>query len=109
MNLGIIEIGAAAGAIMAIVGMGTWIKRIITTAVKPIKDLEKALQANNAANRAALRYSITRAHREYVKDGAISRYALECIIDMHTQYKALGGNGFVDAIVEEVKSLRVEL
>ena len=112
MNLEILKIGELAGALLAIIGLGVWavtnIKRAVRAASEPIKELQDKISKNNAAARAALRYSITRAHRQYMKEGVIGPYSLQSIHDIHDQYIALGGNGFVEKLVKDLHSLPVE-
>jgi hypothetical protein len=109
MNIELIELATIAGAIMAIVGLGTWIKKVIDKAMKPLRDMEKKLDLDTCGLRATLKYSIVRAHREYMLAGKIDRYALQTVLEMHEQYKALGGNGFIDGVIEEMKSLSIDL
>jgi hypothetical protein len=91
----LIEIGAVLGAIVVVIGF-------VKSALKPINDVKKAL-------RSALKYSIVRAHYSYMKDGKISRMSLQSLCDMHDQYTALGGNGFIDELANELKSLPVDI
>jgi len=101
-------LGAAAGAIVAIIGLGVWIIKIIKHAIKPIAELREEIKKSNRATCSTLRYSISRAHREYTKDKKIGRHALQSIIDMYERYKELGGNGFVDTLINELKTLPID-
>jgi len=98
---GALEIGAVAGAIMAIIGLVTWVTVTIKNALQP-------LQAIQAALKGSLRYSITRAHREYTRENKISNIALSSLCDMYEQYKKLGGNGYTDTLMRELNHLPIE-
>ena len=43
--------------------------------------------------------------KHYIKDGTISAEDLEDLMRMHTTYKSLGGNGYLDALMTAVKDL----
>lgn len=45
--------------------------------------------------------------KHYIADGQIDPEDLEEIIAMHDCYKALGGNGYLDALMQAVKSLKI--
>ena len=46
--------------------------------------------------------------KHYLKDGEISPEDLEDLIRMHTTYKALGGNGYLDQLMTAVKDLTLK-
>jgi hypothetical protein len=52
-----------------------------------------------------LRCSIIRAHNAYKTEGLISRYVLQSVEELFTDYKALSGNGFVDTLMNELRQL----
>ena len=113
-QLGLMELAGIAGALSALVGLGTWIiKRVnkaIVSAVAPIKlELETSIKNNKEATLSTLRYSITRAHEEYMDKGYIGRHSFQCIHEMHDQYKALGGNSFVASLVQQMDKLPHDL
>ena len=89
----IIYISTAMAALFSIFGM-TWI------IIKPIRAMWNAQKAQ-------IQYSITRAHNEYKEKGNVGNYTLKCLIDMYTQYKAMGGNGHVDKMMEDIKLLPI--
>lgn len=45
----------------------------------------------------------------YIKAGQISPEELDSLMEMHKAYKKLGGNGFLDKIMEEVNNLRIKI
>ncbi len=105
--------GAAASSVAAFATVGALlirqIKRIAKLHTAPLDALKKSLDSNNAATRAALKYSIVRAHEDYTKAGKIGRLTLECVLDMHKQYQELGGNGFVEDLVADLRALPADL
>jgi hypothetical protein len=118
-TIDILELAKWATAIMAIVGLCAWLKKAAQNVMKPMKEaIESAeksivelsvnIDRHNEAIRAVLKNSITRAHREFDAEGKIGRYALQSALDMYEQYKALGGNSFVDEIALELKDLPID-
>lgn len=77
------------------------IKRICDSYEKEKK--EQDVIAN--AMRSNLRHNIVNAYYMYTQQGYIPEYALTSIISMYEDYKALGGNGAVDALIKELKKM----
>lgn len=46
--------------------------------------------------------------KKYITEQEISLEDKETLIDMHKAYKALGGNGHLDAVMEEVERLPIK-
>lgn len=46
--------------------------------------------------------------KSYIAKGGISTEELEDLVKMHDIYHSLGGNGFLDAIMDSVKALPIE-
>lgn len=46
--------------------------------------------------------------KNYIKDGFVSLADKETILEMYTAYKALGGNGHLDTIMNEINKLEVK-
>ena len=46
--------------------------------------------------------------KHYIADGRISAEDLEDLIRMHETYHALGGNGYLDTLMQAVKRLTIE-
>jgi hypothetical protein len=55
-----------------------------------------------------LEYSISHIHRHAVEAGFIDKYLLRTMLSLHRSYKGLGGNGFVDDVVERAHSLHLK-
>jgi hypothetical protein len=116
INLNIVDIAVIVAAFMTIVGFGTWAVSTIKKMLKPISDIRASvtstnmsMKVTNEAIKASLKYSIVRAHQSYMREGKIGRLSLQCIFDMHDQYVALGGNGFISNLVEELKELPIDM
>lgn len=62
-------------------------------------------QTLRSAVRAIVRVELIREHNKRVKDGFCPSYAYESYVDLYAQYKALGGNGMVTRLKEEVDAL----
>ena len=113
-QIGLIELGGFAGALLTLISLSGWIIRTINKQIQkaaaPIQDeLAAAVRQNREAAKMSLKYSITRAHEEYIQNGKIGRHALQCIHEMHDQYKELGGNGFVEALVGQLHALPIDI
>lgn len=50
---------------------------------------------------------VTSLGKRYISAGEISLADKENLIEMHEAYKALGGNGHLDTVMNEVKKLKV--
>jgi len=53
-----------------------------------------------------LRRELMADHEKYMKLEKISSYAYENYLDMYNAYHALGGNGMVTKMLEEIQELR---
>ncbi len=56
---------------------------------------------------ALLRDRIVQAYYHYAERGWITLHGLECIEAMYKEYHALGGNGTVTKLVEDIRRLEV--
>ena len=68
---------------------------------------QKDIQQQNALM-CLLRSNITSKYYVYKELGAIPYYEKENIDKMHEQYKKMGGNSYVDTIVEELNQLPIK-
>lgn len=57
---------------------------------------------------AILRDRLIASYNHYIEKGYCPIYAMENIMEMYTQYHALGGNGTVTGLVEKMKELPTE-
>ena len=79
--------------------------RYISRGLKDIKSTYLVLQE---AQRDSLRYQIVQAHDYFVAKGSIGKYSLDCIDAMYDSYHKLGGNGFIDGIMADIRSLPIK-
>ncbi|GHU95035.1 hypothetical protein FACS1894208_07150 [Clostridia bacterium] len=79
--------------------------------IKQLKEgqtaIKEELRVNSYATKKQIKYTLTRLHRETTTRGYISRYELECAEDLYTEYKRLGGNSFIDKVMNEMRSLPI--
>lgn len=52
--------------------------------------------------------NIKRSAREYISQGSVATEELESFTELYNTYKALGGNGFAEAIYKKVNSLPIQ-
>ena len=72
------------------------------------KRLNKASAENEALKfgmRALLRDRLIQQYNHYMEVGRWPIYAREAMLDMYKQYKALGGNGAIASIIQDLEDL----
>ena len=99
--------------ILTIVGMATTgIIGYLSGKVKQSKIVEKRREKEHDTFKGALicllRSNITSQCYVYKKLGSVPPYEKENVNYMRQQYKAMGGNSYVDTLVEEFNELPVE-
>ena len=73
-----------------------------------IKNYKKKEDNQQEALKCLLRSQITSKYYVYGEIGEIPRYERENIIYMHTQYKNMNGNSYVDEIYPEILELPIK-
>ena len=73
--------------------------------VKKMKEDQAKAEAMHDGMRALLRDRIIWANNHYTEKGSIPVYARDTVTDMYNAYHALGGNGTITALKEEVMAL----
>ena len=71
---------------------------------------EKAEAEENALKEGVLcllRDSLIKAHEKYMKEGTITMHGYQNWMLMYRAYKALGGNGMIDHMKDEIEELRM--
>ena len=58
--------------------------------------------------RSGLLAHITRIHAGAVRNGTISKDALQIVSECYTQYKRLGGDGYADQLMKEIDDLKTK-
>ncbi|NCB29355.1 MAG: hypothetical protein EOM63_06300 [Clostridia bacterium] len=64
---------------------------------------------NTALSKAQAYDRVRRLGMEYIKAGQITAEELHGLMELHEAYKMLGGNGFLDKLMEEVNNLRIKV
>lgn len=72
-----------------------------------ITALGVVLDALKMAQQALMRDRIQHLGKVYISKGEIAADDLETFYSLHERYKALGGNGYCDAITEKVRALPI--
>lgn len=70
-----------------------------------LKTQKKSRDANSRGTMLLLRVQLIEYHDKYMKRGSIPSYAYENFIEMYDAYHALGGNGMVTHMKEEIEEL----
>lgn len=99
MSTHILAIGAIASAIMATIAL-------LSLLIKPVREKllgEKAeKEASKEAMKCLVRSHIVSIYYKRLKQGEIYQYEYENLSLLYKQYKALGGNSFIDKIYDEI-------
>lgn len=80
-----------------------------------IKSISEEKQRESHKQRAAdealcclLRVKLIEYHERYTKEGSIPSFGYENFMLMYRSYHALGGNGMIDQMHEEIKKLKLK-
>lgn len=72
-----------------------------------LKNQKKDRDANSKGTMLLLRVQLMDYHKEWHERGYITKHGLENFMEMYDAYHALGGNGVVTHLLEEVKELPI--
>ena len=72
-----------------------------------LKEQKKDRDANSKGTMLLLRVQLIEYHDKYVALGEIPSYAYDNFLEMYEAYHALGGNGMVTKMYEEIQSLHL--
>ena len=92
--------------ILAIVGFIT--TGLMGYLVAKVKEYKSKENNQEKALKCLLRSAITSKYYVYTELKAIPMYEKENIIYMYEQYKAMGGNSYIDKIIEELSKLPIK-
>lgn len=70
-----------------------------------LKNQKKDRSANSKGTMLLLRVQLINYHDKYMKKGEIPTYAYQNFCEMYDAYHALGGNGMVTKMYEDIKDL----
>ena len=73
-----------------------------------LKEQKKDRDANSKGTMLLLRVQLIEYHDQYVALGEIPSYAYDNFDEMYKAYHALGGNGMVTKMYDEIKSLHLQ-
>ena len=73
-----------------------------------LKEQKKDRDANSKGTMLLLRVQLIEYHDKYVALGEIPSYAYDNFDEMYKAYHALGGNGMVTKMYDEIKSLHLQ-
>ena len=89
---------------IAILGSGA-LSTIISFALQAIKDRKRS----NRIDKFVLLHLIEQASKDALAEGQISKEELQKLDEMFSLYKGIGGNGYADSVVAQVKKLPIVL
>jgi len=84
---------------------------IITGIIWIGKQLKRIVSEQGAAkegSKALLKDRIIQAHGYYMERESWPLHAMESVLDLYKQYKALGGNGAIERVIEELRRLPIK-
>ena len=73
-----------------------------------LKNQKKDRDANSRGTMLLLRVQLIEYHKEWKQRGYITKHGIENFLEMYDSYHALGGNGMVTHLLEEVKELPIK-
>lgn len=72
-----------------------------------LKQQKKDKDANGKGTMLLLRVQLIEYHDKYMKLGEIPSYAFDNFVEMYNAYHALGGNGMVTKMYDEIQALHL--
>ncbi len=72
-----------------------------------LKEQKHARNANSEGTKCLLRVKLIEYHDKYMERKSIPSYALKNWVEMFNAYKGLDGNGMIDGMDHEVRSLPI--
>lgn len=82
-------------------GLVAYIKRIVT-------GLKNTFVTLQESQRAMIRDILVQKHDYFVEKGSISKFYLSSVESLYKNYKALGGNSFVESLMEEIREIPIK-
>lgn len=73
-----------------------------------LKQQKKDRSANSKGTMLLLRVQLIDYHDKYVKRGEIPSYAYENFCEMYAAYHALGGNGMITKMYQEIQEIHLK-
>ena len=82
-------------------GLVAYIKRMVT-------GLKNTFVTLQESQRAMIRDILVQKHDHFMEKGSISKFYLSSVENLYKNYKALGGNGFVEGLMEEIRKIPIK-
>ena len=73
-----------------------------------LKEQKKDRDANGKGTMLLLRVQLIEYHDKYMKLGEIPSYAYDNFVEMYEAYHALGGNGMITKMYQEIQPLHLQ-
>lgn len=73
-----------------------------------LKQQKKDRDANSRGTMLMLRSKLIEYHKEWTERGHVTKHGLENFLEMYEAYHALGGNGMVTHLLDEVNDLQIK-
>ena len=73
-----------------------------------LKQQKKNKDANSKGTMLLLRVQLIEYHDKYMKIGEIPSYAYDNFVEMYNAYHALGGNGMVTKMYDEIQEIHLK-
>ena len=89
---------------------------VLQTVIKENRDLKKKQETQNITEwnaikegvKCILRDALIERHTQFTQLGYISTHGLQNWLAMYSAYKALGGNGLIDHMKDEIEELPIK-
>lgn len=81
---------------------------LMSYAVFLLKEQKKDRDANAKGTMLLLRVQLIEYHNKYVEEGEIPSYAYDNFDEMYKAYHALGGNGMITKMYNEIQELHLK-
>ena len=73
-----------------------------------LKRQNRKRDANSKGTMLLLRVQLIEYHAEWMERGYVTKHGIENFLEMYNAYHALGGNGMVTHLLEEVEELPIK-
>ena len=73
-----------------------------------LKKQKRDRDANSKGTMLLLRVQLIEYHEEWMRRGYVTKHGIENFLEMYNAYHALGGNGMVTHLLEEVNELPIK-
>ena len=73
-----------------------------------LKRQNQKRDANSKGTMLLLRVQLIEYHEEWMARGSVTKHGIENFLEMYNAYHALGGNGMVTHLLEEVNELPIK-